>query len=245
MYPSGMPTLPSAVLPKLFLCCGVLLATPLAAAETAPSQPKAETPAKAPAQQPHTAGAAPTVSGPTVQPGEPKDLHGNPGFGTGAPRGSTGAYGENDPNSASVTLDREDQEFVQKIAGEAQAEIAIATLGAERASDARVREFAQKLAQAHTETRNHIAGLAKAADVAVGNDLKASREFRSLKREKSGFDREFIEVVRERHRRSLKRVEVVARSAKNDRIREFASKHAEILREYLEAAEKLRTEVRK
>lgn len=240
-----MPTLPSAVSRKVLLCCGLALAQPLPAAETKPAPAQDQPAAKPAAAQPGTAGAPPTVSGPTVQPGEPKDVQGNPGFGTGAPRGSTGAYGRNDPNSASVTLDRNDQEFVQKLAGEAQAEIAIATLGIERASDSRVKDFARHLEEAHGETRHAVMELAQAADVAVGNDLKASREFRSLKREKSGFDREFIDLVLERHRRSLKRVEVVSRSAKNDRIREFASKHAEILRQHIEAADKLRTELRK
>lgn len=244
MYPAGMRTLSFGLLPKLFLCGGLLLSA-AHVAETAPKAEKAAQPSTAATEKAHTAGAPPTVSGPTVQPGDPKDAQGNPGFGPGAPRGSTGAYGDNDPNAASVTLDRNDQEFVQKLAGEAQTEIAIATLGIERASDERLKNFARELEQAHSAARSAIMDLAKAADVAVGNDLKATREFRSLKREKSGFDREFMDVVLERHRRSLKRVEVASRSAKHDRIREFASQHAEVLRRHIAAAEKLRTELRK
>ncbi len=239
-----MPTSPRARLSRWMFCGSLLLSAAVAAETTTKPQNPPPQPGAA-NQKAHTAGAPATVSGPTVQPGDPKDAQGHPGFGTGAPRGSTGAYGGKDPNSASVTLDRADRDFVEKIAGEAQAEVAIAQLGAERASDQRVKEFAQRLESAHAETREHVTGLAQAADVPVGNDLKASREFRNLKREKNGFDREFVDVVLERHRRSLKRVEVAARTAKDDRVREFANQHAEVLRGHIETAEKLRSELRK
>jgi len=198
------------------------------------------------AAQAHPAGQAPVQSGPTVQqsPAKSNDAHPAPGFGTGAPRGSTGAYGNHDANAAGTTLDRADRHFIETVASEAETELALASLGAERAQDPRVRDYAEMLSRDHMVMTTQLAPVLHDKNVPVENDLKADRVYRSVSEASpTHFDAKFVEAMIDWHRRDLKRFEETAQNSKDEELRKFASSHLELLRRHLQQAEELQHEL--
>ena len=262
--PRAIHTLPFAaiVLITSALGAGAAEPQPNASAVKTPTPTNAPAPSNLPAQAKPAANAdakpaeqknadaktrpaehAPVQSGPTAQQpaANSNDAHARPGFGTGAPRGSTGAYGDHDANAAGTTLDRSDRQFLETIAAEAETEIALASLGAQRSQDPRVRALAEMLGRDHTMMTTELAPLLRDKNVPVENDLKANRVYRSVSEANpKHFDAKFIEAMIDWHKRDLKRFEAAAQGSKDAALRDFAATHMAVLRHHLAQAEELK-----
>jgi putative membrane protein len=198
------------------------------------------------APPPGTAGTPPGQSGSPAQGGNPNDTHNAPGFGTGAPRGSTGVYGKHDENASPQALDRSDREFLETIAAEAQIETALLQLASQRAQDERVRRFADGVAQDHLAMTAQVQALVRSKSVPVENDLKSDRVYRSVANEDvKHFDKKFLEAMIDWHQRDLKRFETIARRGKDGELRKFAETQTAALKRHLDEAEQLKKALRK
>ena len=137
-----------------------------------------------------------------------------------------------------------DHRFVTKAAEEGQAEVQIAELAAQRASNSEVRNFAQKLVDDHSSVNSELTTLASQKNVKLDNDADKDRAYKRLTK-KSGleFDQEFVEHMIDEHEKDIKMFEKAAKEAKDPDIRSFASKHVDHLRNHLQQAQSLRATV--
>jgi putative membrane protein len=162
--------------------------------------------------------------------------------------GATGTYGTRDTTasttgtmSTSAKLGFMDKRFVTKAADGGQAEVQIAQLAADRASNPEVKSFAQKLVNDHTAVNQELTTLASNKGVTLDTDDNKDRVYNRLAK-KSGteFDREFVEHMIDDHEKDVKMFEKASTDAKDADIRSFALKHVNHLKDHLAQAQSLR-----
>jgi putative membrane protein len=137
-----------------------------------------------------------------------------------------------------------DRRFVTKAADAGMTELQLAQLAAERASNADVRSYAQKLVQDHSKVNSELTTLAGQKNVKIDTDDDQDRIYKRLSK-KSGaeFDQEFVEHMVDEHEKDVKMFEKASTDAKDPEIRAFASRHVEHLREHLTKAQNLQQTV--
>lgn len=157
---------------------------------------------------------------------------------------ATGAGAATGRETTSNKLGWMDRRFVNKAADGGMAEVQIAQLAAERASNAEVKSFAQKLVDDHSKVNDELKGIASQKNVKLDDDSDKDRAYKRLAK-KSGleFDQEFVEHMIDEHEKDVKLFEKAAKDAKDADLRAFAAKHVDHLREHLRQAESLRASV--
>ena len=137
-----------------------------------------------------------------------------------------------------------DRRFVTKAADGGQSEVQLAQLAAQRATNAEVKSYAQKLVDAHTKVNSELTNLASQKNVKLDTDDDQDRAYKRLsKKTGSEFDQEFVEHMIDEHEKDVKMFEKAASEAKDSEIRSFASKHVGHLRDHLQQAQSLRQSV--
>ena len=157
---------------------------------------------------------------------------------------ATGAGAMTGRDSSSYKLGWMDRRFVTKAADGGQAEVQMAQLAAEKASNPEVKAFAQKLVDDHSKVNEELKTIAGQKNVKLDDDADKDRAYKRLSR-KSGleFDQEFVEHMVDEHEKDVKLFEKAAKDAKDADLRSFAAKHVDHLREHLRQAESLRQSV--
>jgi len=137
-----------------------------------------------------------------------------------------------------------DRRFVTKAADAGQAELQVAQLATQRASNPEVRNFAQELIEAHSKVNSELMNIASEKNVKIEADDDKDRFYKRLsKKAGAEFDQEFVEHMIDGHERDIKMFEKAAQDAKDADIRSFAAKHVDHLRGHLQTAEGLRQSV--
>jgi putative membrane protein len=160
---------------------------------------------------------------------------------------SRDTYGTGTTSSTAMASDKlswGDRRFVTKAADNGQAEVQVAELAAQRATNPEVKSFAQKLVEDHTKVNTELMSLASQKNVKVDLDDDKDRAYNRLnKKSGSEFDQEFVEHMIDQHEDDVKMFEKAASDAKDPQLRAFASKHVSHLREHLQEAQSLRQSV--
>jgi putative membrane protein len=166
---------------------------------------------------------------------------------TGTTSTSRDTYGTGTTTSTATGRDKlswGDRRFVTKAADGGQAEVQLAELAAQRATNPEVKSFAQKLVDDHTKVNSELMSIASQKNVKVDVDDDKDRAYKRLnKKSGSEFDQEFVEHMIDEHEKDVKMFEKAASDAKDPEIRAFASKHVSHLREHLQQAQSLRQSV--
>lgn len=188
-------------------------------------------------------------------------------YGQGTP--GTGASTES--ASTSSTLSSGDQKFIREAAKGGMMEVHMGTLGVQKAQNAQVKAYAQRLIDDHTKANAELKDLASRKGMALpdqkiaatGNDTDSDR---TKVREHSGhadadmnkehagmakldklsgadFDREFVRMAVKDHEKDVKEFEREAQKANDADVKAFAQKNAPVLREHLQAARALEPQV--
>lgn len=179
----------------------------------------------------------------------PSSGYGTSTSGAGATSSSSGSYNTtaagSSTGSMSASTDNKlgfmERRFVTKAADANKAEIQIAQLAAQRASNAEVRSYAQKLVDEHSKVSNELMTLAGQKNVKLDQDDGRGLTYRRLAN-KSGvdFDQEFVEHMIDEHEDNVRMFEKAAADTKDADLRAFASKHVASLRQHLQQAQALR-----
>lgn len=158
-------------------------------------------------------------------------------------RTSTDTYGTG-TTTGRDKLSWGDRRFVTKAVDGGQAEVQLAELAAQRATNPEVKSFAQKLVTDHTKVNTELMSLASQKNVKLDLDDDKDRAYKRLnKKSGSEFDQEFVEHMIDEHEKDVKMFEKAASDAKDPELRSFASKHVSHLREHLQEAQSLRQSV--
>jgi putative membrane protein len=137
-----------------------------------------------------------------------------------------------------------ERRFVTKAADNGQAEVQLAQLAAQRATNPEVRSYAQKLVEDHSKVNSELVSLAGQKNIKVDTDDDKDRSYKRLnKKSGSEFDQEFVEHMIDEHEKDIKMFEKAASDAKDPDLKAFASRHVSHLREHLQQAQSLRQSV--
>ena len=143
---------------------------------------------------------------------------------------------------ASQKLSHGDKEFIEDAAKGGMFEVQSGQLAQQKASDAAVKEFANRLVQDHTKANDELKQIAEAKGVKMPEKEKwgERREMNKLdKLSGASFDREFAQRAVKDHEKDIKDFEKAASKVKDPDLKAWAEKQLPVLREHLAMAQKL------
>ena len=135
-----------------------------------------------------------------------------------------------------------DSTFVQKASEGNLGEIEISKMVAKQTTNAKVREFANKLAEGHTKANQELSGIANKLNITVANEIsKHCREMKEKLSKSSGadLDREFIAAQVKGHEEALQMYKDQAKNGQNADLKAFANKVVPTIEEHLRQARDL------
>jgi putative membrane protein len=134
-----------------------------------------------------------------------------------------------------------DNEFMTNVASGNLAEIEIGKIGQTKASNAEVKQLAERIVKDHTKALEELTEIAREAGVKLPDrpmpdHQKEVDRFRDYKGET--FDRDFATHMIKCHEKSIELFTRATREAKDTKLRAFATKTLPTLKEHLELARK-------
>jgi len=134
-----------------------------------------------------------------------------------------------------------DNEFVMKAASSGMAEVAIGKMGQEKAKNADVKKFADRVVTDHTKANEELTRIAKDAGISVPDKPDSAHE-EKVKHFHDGakdFDKEFVHHMVESHTKGVDLFTKASKELKNEKLRSFAEKTLPTLKEHLSMAKQL------
>jgi putative membrane protein len=152
---------------------------------------------------------------------------------TSAPGSRTGATG------APSELSSADRRFLLDAASAGMAEVQAGQLAAQKAQDPEVREFAQKMVDAHTASNAELMKLASARNVTPPSEPDRTHRNaldRLRKQSSAEFDRAYMKQQVAEHEKAVSLFEKQAKGGRDPELKDFAAKRLPTLREHLKLA---------
>ncbi|WP_211256128.1 DUF4142 domain-containing protein [Edaphobacter aggregans] len=135
-----------------------------------------------------------------------------------------------------------DKIFLQKAAEGGTAEVQLGKLAVERASDADVKAFGQKMVDDHTRLNNQMAPMAESKGVALPRKMsKADQAEYDKLSSLSGeaFDKEYIAYMAKDHHADLREFRTAAMNTADPELKAAVDKAAQVIHEHMVMADKL------
>jgi|GEM_PF-3684498 len=140
-----------------------------------------------------------------------------------------------------------DNEFVTKAASSGLAEVAIGKLGQEKAKNADVKKFAERVVTDHSKANEELIRIAKDSGITVPDKPSAEHE-QHVKHFSEGaardFDKDFVNHMVNSHTKGVDLFTKASKELKNEKLRGFAEKTLPTLKEHLEIAKKLQGQLK-
>jgi putative membrane protein len=162
-----------------------------------------------------------------------------PSTGTAATQGSRAASAASTKRS---DLARADRRFIENAAMAGMAEVEMGKLAQQKASNAQVKEFAQRMVTDHTKANEELMSLASSKGVQPPAALDRSHRSDAEKMgKKSGadFDRDYVSRQVSDHRKTVGDFKKAADSAKDPELKAWAAKMLPTLEEHHKMAQSL------
>jgi putative membrane protein len=159
----------------------------------------------------------------------------------GSPSDTTHASSANQ-KSGDQKLSHGDKKFIEDAAKGGMFEVQSGQLAAQKASDAQVKEFANKLVQDHTKANDELKQIAEARGVQMPDKEKWMDRHEINKLQKlSGdkFDHEFAQHEVKDHEKDIKKFAKATSNLKDPDLKAWADKQLPVLRQHLAMAQKL------
>ncbi|HMJ89825.1 MAG TPA: DUF4142 domain-containing protein [Candidatus Acidoferrum sp.] len=176
-----------------------------------------------------------------------------------------GAAGANAASQSGGKLSRSDKKFIEEACKGGKMEIHMGKLGVEKAQNDQVKQYAQRLIDDHTKAGTELKQLASQKGVTLpeekivsgttdsdrtkvreteGSDHKEHAGMKKLQGlSGTEFDREFVRMAVKDHEKDVKEFEKAAEKADDADVKAFAQKTVPTLREHLQQAKSLETQV--
>lgn len=135
-----------------------------------------------------------------------------------------------------------DEEFAKEAANGGLAEVALGKLAIEKATDAKVKEFAQMMVTDHTKANDELKALASAKSITLPTAPKADKQM--TKDELSSltgaaFDKAYAEQMVVDHEKTVALFEAGKTSVQDPELVAFIDKTLPVIKEHLEHSKKL------
>jgi putative membrane protein len=161
--------------------------------------------------------------------------------------GATGSQsGTSGSGTASSRLSVGDDKFVRDAAESSLAEIALGQLGVQKATNADVKSFAQKMIDDHTQANSKLAPIASQKGVTLPTQPSAMHRAaadRIAKLSGAEFDRAFMDQMVMDHQKVVAEFQHVSKGGKDADVKSFASTMLPNLQEHLRMAQDLDRQV--
>jgi putative membrane protein len=138
---------------------------------------------------------------------------------------------------AGVAADEGDAKFAVEAANGGMAEVALGKLAQGKATNPKVKEFADMMVADHTKANDELMALAKTKNITlpdvVGTDEQKAMDDLSKKSGKD-FDKAYVDMMVDDHKKDVGKFEDASKNAKDADVRAFAAKTLPTLRTHLE-----------
>jgi putative membrane protein len=136
-----------------------------------------------------------------------------------------------------------DEQFLLQAAASGVLEVRLGELAVERASNAEVKQFGQRMRDDHAKANKELLSIRGARRLELP-DLETMPKEKALLQKLSGlkgteFDRQYIHHMVEGHKEALQFFEKAIKECKDEAVRAYAEKHLPALREHLQMAKKI------
>jgi len=132
-----------------------------------------------------------------------------------------------------------DQAFIKKAAEGGAAEVELGKLATQKASSAEVKQFGQRMVDDHSKANDQLKTIAQQENVTVSSQLMGSEKRaydRLSKLSGEQFDRAYMRLMLQDHRKDIAEFRRASQSAKNDQVKQFASSTLPTLEDHLKMA---------
>jgi putative membrane protein len=160
--------------------------------------------------------------------------------GAQAPAAAQPAAGKHDKNANKIA--RADRKFMQDAAEGGMFEVQSGQLAANKASDDKVKQFANKLVEDHQSANNELVQLAntKGLELPAAPSRSERRNIEKLGKESgSRFDQDFAKIEIKDHEKDIKKFEKASGKVKDPELKAWIDKQLPHLREHLAMAQAL------
>ncbi len=151
-----------------------------------------------------------------------------------------------DVNDTSAMVNKQDADFAVKAADAGLAEIELGKLALEKATDQRIKDFAQQMVSDHQKANEELMAIATRLNITLPPVVSEDHVDKQRKlRDKSGeaFDEDYMDLMVKDHDRAVSLFEDAASDAKNADLKAFAAKTLPKLKMHFEEAKTLRDSI--
>jgi putative membrane protein len=141
-----------------------------------------------------------------------------------------------------TTAAAEDVKFIEKAASGGLHEVHLGQLASERANDPEVKKFGQMMVTDHGKANKELMAVALQMGVKVPEQENAEHQAehqKFLAMKGQAFDQAYIKHMVDDHKKDVEEFKKASDSAKDTRLRSFASKTLPVVREHLTKAEQV------
>lgn len=149
-------------------------------------------------------------------------------------------------NDTTAMVNEKDGDFAVKAADAGLAEVELGKLAQEKATDPRVKDFAQMMVNDHQKANDELMTIATRHNITLPPVISKDQADKQRKlREKSGaeFDKEYIDMMVKDHDKVVSLFEDASSDAQNADLKAFASKTLPILKKHHEDATAIRDSI--
>lgn len=139
-------------------------------------------------------------------------------------------------------------EFAVDAADDGMFEVEAAKLARQKASDQRVRDFANMMETQHTKANTELKALAATKNITLPTSLSEDKKKKMEKlNEKNGadFDKEYVDIMVKAHKKAVDLFEDESERSEQGEVQAWAAKTLPVLKQHHEHAEKLQDDIKK
>lgn len=153
-----------------------------------------------------------------------------------------GAAPATQAKQASAALNQSDQEFIVKASQGNKAEVELAQLAIEKASNPEVKKFAEQIVKDHSKANQKLNGIAKKKGVSIPENL--SEEALQLKNTLAAlngaeFDRQYMSAMVDDHQKDIDEFQNEKKLGKDADVKRFAAQSLPTLKRHLGMAQSI------
>ena len=135
-----------------------------------------------------------------------------------------------------------DERFVKKAAQDGVAEVEMAKIAEQRATDPEVKQLAQRIEQDHEKANEELKQLASQKGISVPDQPDRGHQKRSKTLSQlsgSDFDKSYIKEMVKDHKKDVKEFQKEATKGKDADLKNWASRKVDTLRQHLQLAQNI------
>ena len=141
-----------------------------------------------------------------------------------------------------IAVNAADSKFATDAANGGLAEVALGKLAQQKATDARVKSFADMMVKDHSKANDELAAIAKAKNITLpaAPDADHQKKLDDLaKLSGKDFDKAYVDAMVDGHKKTLDLMQMAAKDCKDSDLKAFAAKIVPTVQMHLDAINKI------